>query len=75
MLILFMPNPSQKIYDIERRNEFLQVVNLNPYPLLSQRRTEMLNMYYKGPEYGEMLFTFKLKQNQSLLQGYPRFRY
>ncbi|KAI1368422.1 hypothetical protein F5Y08DRAFT_295755 [Xylaria arbuscula] len=59
MLILFMPNPSNKIYDIEWRQEFPQVVDLEPYSLLAYRRAERFDMYYKGPEYGEMLFTFK----------------
>ncbi|KAJ3572744.1 hypothetical protein NPX13_g4947 [Xylaria arbuscula] len=59
MLILFMPNPSNKIYDIEWRQEFPQVADLEPYSLLAYRRAERFDMYYKGPEYGEMLFTFK----------------
>ncbi|KAK5627624.1 hypothetical protein RRF57_003339 [Xylaria bambusicola] len=59
LLILFMPNPSEKIYDIEFRRNYPQVGQLDPFPLLFQRRTERFNRYYRTIEYGGLLFSFK----------------
>ncbi len=59
MLILFMPNSSHRVYDIEFRRNYPQVGDPSPFPLLFERRTERFNMYYAKPEYQDLLFTFK----------------
>ncbi|KAI1755537.1 hypothetical protein F4782DRAFT_488882 [Xylaria castorea] len=59
LLILFMPNPSNRIYDIEFRRQHSQTGNPSPYPLLFQRRSERFRRYYIDIEYQDLLFTFK----------------
>ncbi|KAJ2986767.1 hypothetical protein NUW58_g4872 [Xylaria curta] len=59
LLILFMPNPSNRIYNVEFRTQYPQVGDPNPYPLLAQRRQERFQKYYIDPEYQDSLFTFK----------------
>ncbi|KAI0862754.1 hypothetical protein F4860DRAFT_523105 [Xylaria cubensis] len=57
LLILFMPNPSDRFYNIEFRRQNPQLGN--PYPQLSQRRFERFHRYYTNLEYHDLLFTFK----------------
>ncbi|KAI0455376.1 hypothetical protein F5B21DRAFT_523618 [Xylaria acuta] len=59
LLILFMPNPSNRIYNIEFRRQHPQICNPSPYPLLFQRREERFQRYYIDEEYRDLLFTFK----------------
>ncbi|KAI0555040.1 hypothetical protein F4679DRAFT_595477 [Xylaria curta] len=59
LLILLMPNPSDRIYNIDFRRQHPQLGNPSPYPLLSQRRFEIFHRFYTNIEYGDSLFTFK----------------
>jgi hypothetical protein len=57
--ILFMPNPSNRIYDIDFRRQHPEVGDPSPFPLLFQHRRERFQKYYVALEYRELLFTFK----------------
>ncbi|KAI3337593.1 hypothetical protein HD806DRAFT_477060 [Xylariaceae sp. AK1471] len=57
--ILFMPNPSDRIYDIDFRRQHPEVGDPSPFPMLFERKRERFRMYYQAPEYRELLFTFK----------------
>ncbi|KAI8945484.1 hypothetical protein F4801DRAFT_597861 [Xylaria longipes] len=60
LLILFMPNPSNRIYDIEFRRQHSQIGEPSPYTLLAQRRQERFQRYYLDVlEYRDLLFSFK----------------
>ncbi|KAI0476912.1 hypothetical protein F4859DRAFT_521508 [Xylaria cf. heliscus] len=59
LLILFMPNPSNRVYDIGYRRQHPQIGNPSPYAILFQRRLERFQRYYIDLEYRDLLFTFK----------------
>ncbi|KAI0406692.1 hypothetical protein F4802DRAFT_613228 [Xylaria palmicola] len=59
LLILFMPNASDPIYDIAFRRQHPEVGETDPYALLFRRRRERFQKYYVGHEYRELLFTFR----------------
>ncbi|KAI0976302.1 hypothetical protein F4678DRAFT_482515 [Xylaria arbuscula] len=59
LLILFMPNPSNEIYDTDFRRAHPQVGDPSPYPLIFQRRAERFQMYYHNAESRDLLFTYR----------------